>query len=56
MAEPTVAELAKSGLRSKIAEILQRTREATQEATGIPTATGASPLPVPVVEEEEKTE
>jgi hypothetical protein len=55
MAEPTVADLAKSDLRSRIAQILSRTREATHEATGIPTAVGASPLPAPVVEEEEET-
>ena len=55
MAEPTVADLAKSSLRSRIAQILSQTREATQEATGIPTATGASPLPAHAVEEEEET-
>ena len=55
MPDPIVADLAQDKLRSRIAQILKETREATQETTGIPTAVGASPLPTPVVEEEEET-
>ena len=55
MAEPTVADLAKDNLRQRIADILKNTREATQEATGIPATVGASPLPAPVIKEEEET-
>ena len=55
MADLTVADLAKDNLRQRIAEILKNTRDATREATGLPTAVGASPLPVPVIKEEEET-